>query len=79
MKHKVSATRFHASIGWFTAIAAIALMAPHGQAAVKARVEFDKTFDFARVRTWSWNADGAARIVLARSQQDDEKSSATAG
>jgi hypothetical protein len=55
------------------AVAVIVVVAP-GNAAVKARVEFDKTFDFTRVRTWSWHAESAGKIVLARTQQDDPES-----
>ncbi len=44
-----------------------------GNAAVKARVDFDKTFDFKQVRTWSWNSNGAGQVIVARTQQDDPK------
>ena len=40
-------------------------------ARVKVQVEFDKTFDFKRVRTWDWPADGAGQVKMARTAQDD--------
>jgi hypothetical protein len=50
------------------------LVAVHpGDAAVKARVDFDKTFDFKQARTWSWDANGAGQVIVARTQQDDPK------
>jgi len=50
------------------------LVAVHpGDAAVKARVDFDKTFDFKQARTWSWNSNGAGQVIAARTQQDDPK------
>jgi hypothetical protein len=40
-------------------------------AAVKARVEYDKKFDFTQARTWAWSPNGAGQIILARTQDDD--------
>lgn len=40
-------------------------------AAVDVQVDVDKTFDFAGVRTWSWNPDGAGHVRMARTQLDD--------
>jgi Domain of unknown function (DUF4136) len=42
-----------------------------GDAAVKVRVDFDKAFDFAKIRTWAWNPSGAGRVFLARTPDDD--------
>ena len=42
-----------------------------GNAAVKARIDFDKTFDFTKIRTWSWNPDGAGQVVTGRTKDDD--------
>jgi Domain of unknown function (DUF4136) len=42
-----------------------------GHAAVKARVEYDRMFDFGGPRTWSWNPNGAGQIMLARTPDDD--------
>lgn len=54
------------------AIAAGLVIAVHpGSAAVKARVDFDKTFDFKRARTWSWNSQGAGQVIVARTQEDN--------
>jgi Domain of unknown function (DUF4136) len=44
-----------------------------GDAAVKARVDFDKAFNFGQARTWSWNPDGAGQVIVARTQDDDPK------
>ena len=40
-------------------------------ARVDVKVEYDKTFDFKPVRTWSWPADGAGQVMVARTQEDD--------
>jgi hypothetical protein len=42
-----------------------------GDAAVKARVDFDKMFDFTKVRTWSWSPTGAGQVIVARSKDDN--------
>ena len=49
----------------------LAIAVEPGAAAVKVRVEFDKAFDFGRVRTWSWNPKGAGQVMLARTRDDD--------
>jgi hypothetical protein len=38
---------------------------------VDVRVEFDKKFDFKPMRTWTWNTEGAGRVIMARSSSDD--------
>ena len=40
-------------------------------AAIDVKVEFDKTFDFKKVRTWAWNPDGAGGVRMARTVLDD--------
>lgn len=40
-------------------------------AAVEVRVEFDKAFDFAAVRTWGWRPAGAGEVKMARTIDDD--------
>ena len=50
---------------------AIVLIAQSGRAAVKTRIDFDKEFDFSRVRTWAWNTREAGRVLVARTPQDD--------
>jgi hypothetical protein len=42
-----------------------------GMAAVKVRVDFDKTFGFRQARTWGWDPNGAGNVVVARTAQDD--------
>ena len=39
-------------------------------AKIKARAEQDPDFDFATVRTWSWDAD-SGRVIMARTATDD--------
>ena len=39
--------------------------------AVDVKVDFDKSFSFAGLRTWAWNADQKGHIMLARSPEDD--------
>jgi hypothetical protein len=40
-------------------------------AAVDVKVEFDRMFDFSRVRTWAWNENGAGQVMMARTREDD--------
>jgi hypothetical protein len=35
------------------------------------KVEFDKAFDFAAVRTWGWKPEGPGDIKMARTKDDD--------
>lgn len=39
--------------------------------AVDVRVEFDRKFDFKKVRTWAWNPAGAGGVKMARTVYDD--------
>jgi hypothetical protein len=71
MERKALAARSQVSLIGFATIVAVSLIAVHSDAAVKARVEYDKTFDFTRVKTWAWNAERAGQIVLARTQNED--------
>lgn len=41
-----------------------------GVAAVKTRIDYDKTFDFRQARTWAWSAE-AGRVMLARTPEDN--------
>jgi hypothetical protein len=43
-------------------------------AAVKVTIESERTFDFARARTWGWNPDGAGEVKMARTADDDPAS-----
>ncbi len=38
---------------------------------VDVNVEYHKAFDFKSVRTWAWNAEGAGKVIMARTQEDD--------
>jgi hypothetical protein len=49
----------------------IAIAAQSGRAAVKTRVDFEKSFDFKQARTWAWNAAEAGRVMVARTPDDD--------
>ena len=42
-----------------------------GDAAIKVRVDFDKAFDFAKIRTWAWTSGAAGQVILARTPDDD--------
>jgi hypothetical protein len=37
------------------------------------RVNFDKTYPFARAQTWAWSADSPGDVIAARSADDDPK------
>ena len=54
------------------ALGLAALMAARpGAAGVDVRADFDKKFDFAKVRTWAWNPQGAGEVKMARTPDDD--------
>ncbi len=55
----------------FATAVAIVLIAQSGGAAVKTRIDFDKQFDFTKVRTWAWNRSEAGRVLVARTPDDD--------
>ena len=42
-----------------------------GDSAVKVKTQFSKTFDFSKVRTWTWNDKGAGEVKMARTADDD--------
>jgi Domain of unknown function (DUF4136) len=42
-----------------------------GHSAVKVKTEFSKTFDFSKVRSWTWNDKGAGEVKMARTADDD--------
>ena len=53
-------------------IATALVLAMHvGLEGVDVKVEHDKTFDFRPVKTWTWNPQGAGRVVMSRTQEDD--------
>ena len=47
------------------------LSSPLGAAKTDISVKFDKTFDFASVRTWAWHPDGAGDVRMAITADDD--------
>jgi len=63
--------RFRNNFFILVTAASVCLAVLTGDAAVKVRVDFDKAFDFAKVRTWAWNPSGAGQIILARTPDDD--------
>jgi hypothetical protein len=40
-------------------------------AGVDVKVNYDKSFDFSKLRTWAWNPQGAGEVKMARTQDDD--------
>ncbi|PWT82072.1 MAG: hypothetical protein C5B57_09350 [Blastocatellia bacterium] len=63
---------------WMAAAVAIAvswlLLATHFEAAdTDLKVDYDKSFSFTGVRTWTWHPDGPGDVRLAVSSQDDPK------
>jgi hypothetical protein len=57
------------------AVALVSLFVPARFEAAKTdiKVDYDKTFSFAGVRTWAWHPDGAGDVRLAISAEDDPK------
>lgn len=64
--------RRRVSIAAAAMAAALLLPTPRVDAAkTDIRVDYDKTFSFAGLRTWAWHPDGAGDVRLAVSSQDD--------
>jgi hypothetical protein len=57
------------------AAAGIVLSMPAVLARVDVRVQFEEKFDFTQVRTWSWQAGEKGQVLMARSPDDDAKTS----
>jgi len=53
------------------ALALTAALAATTSAKVKVKTQHDKTFDFARVRTYAWHPTGAGEVKLLQSSGDD--------
>lgn len=69
-------TDSRACCGWWTAFACAAVVALAAQsvvAAVKVRVNFDKSFDFKNAKTWVWS-EKAGDVMVARTPTDDPES-----
>ena len=58
-------------IMFVTAVAAIVLLSPNALARVDVHIDFDKAFDFTKVKTWAWSQSGYGDVKMARTQQDD--------
>lgn len=51
-------------------VAGFMLAVRPGVAGVSVRMDFDKTFDFTKVKTWGWSV-GVGDVVAGRTKQDD--------
>jgi hypothetical protein len=49
----------------------VATMMVGVDAAVKVRTQFDKKFDYAKLRTWAWNDAGPGQVIMARTADDN--------
>ena len=54
-----------------TTLAAAALAVDLAAAKLKARADFDRSFDFKSLQTWAWDAAGPGEVKLARASDDD--------
>ena len=63
--------RLQSQLTALTIVVGMAVAVQPGAAAVKVRVDFDKTFDFRQARTWAWNAEEAGYVRVARTATDD--------
>ena len=63
--------RLRSRLTVLTIVVGLAVAVQPGAAAVKIRVDFDKTFDFQPARTWGWNAEEAGYVRVARTATDD--------
>ena len=71
IQHRRTRLRLHA----WAIVVALAITTLPGHAAVKVRVEFDKTFDFKQPRTWGWNdLKEPGQVRMARTPDDDAES-----
>jgi len=61
----VAAAAVAVAVGWLPVPARV------DAAKTDIRVDYDKTFSFAGLRTWKWHPDGAGDVRLAVSSQDD--------
>ena len=50
---------------------AIAGLAAHVTAAVKVKTQFTKSFDFTKVKTWSWHEGGPGEVKMALTADDN--------
>lgn len=73
MRSRVIAAPLRALVTALTVAAGMIVAVRPGDAAVKAKVDFDKSFNFGQALTWSWNPDGAGQVIAARSQEDDSE------
>ena len=51
--------------------AAVVMLAEPALARVDVKIDFDKNFNFAAVRTWSFDPAGKGEVKMARTQKDD--------
>jgi hypothetical protein len=42
-----------------------------GRADVKVKADYDKKFDFSKLKTWAWNDQGPGKVMMARTADDD--------
>jgi hypothetical protein len=51
--------------------AAFLWMGTAGSADVKVRAQFEKGYDFSKLKTWAWNDTGPGEVKMARTADDD--------
>jgi hypothetical protein len=74
MKAQPSQRRHRHAIAMLVVLAAaLAVARPPEAAKTDIRIEYDKAFSFAGLRTWTWHPEGAGDVRLAMSSQDDPK------
>jgi hypothetical protein len=52
-------------------LAVVALAASLAGASIKIKIEFDKTYNFAALRTYGWHPDGAGEVKLLSTLEED--------
>ena len=53
------------------ALAASVALAAHSVLAINVKIDVDRKFDFAVVRTWAWHPDGPGEVKMARTADSD--------
>ncbi len=63
--------RLHGVLTGIVIAVGLAMAAQPAVAAMKARVDFDKTFDFTKIKTWAWKAENPGQVVVGRTKDDN--------
>lgn len=66
-------SKAQSKVGVWVVVSGVALVV-QTVLAVDVKIDFDKAFDFKAAHTWAWNPDGAGKVMMARTPDDDAES-----